>query len=208
MIPVEARCGRCFALVTEKMMKCPDCGYLLQIRNIRKISKEESDFFNELCRKVSVEETKTYGQATKSLQEVYEQMQEINNQKPSEKQLEELAEVINDKVDGGGKRDDLGKFRMDLVPSSMLYAMAKVMEKGAEKYAPNNWRRGMKWSKPYSCLMRHIQKWNDCEDLDSETNLSHLYHALANIAMLIEYETTCPELDDRYKGKVRDYKEF
>jgi hypothetical protein len=202
-------------------------------RNMKKLTEEQLNKINELSRLTEIEEqnmekeqclkhleepktfsgygkavSKTVLEDSKTIQQIYDEVQAINNRKPSEKQLDELAEVINDKVDGGGQRDDSGKFRMDLVPSSMIYAMAKVMEVGSKKYSVHNWRRGMKWSKPYSFLMRHMQKWNDCEDLDSETNLSHLYHALANIAMLIEYETTCPELDDRYKGKVRDYKQF
>lgn len=105
------------------------------------------------------------------------------------------------KVDGGGKRYNKGKLPLELVPFSSLEAMAKVLEKGAEKYAPFNWARGMSWQSVYGCAMRHLGKWHSPHhsDMDEETGLNHLYHALCNIAFLIEYEKTCPELDDRFK---------
>jgi hypothetical protein len=111
-------------------------------------------------------------------------------------------------VDGGGKRLNEGKVPLDMVPTSMLYAVARVMEYGAQKYEKDNWRRGMKWSVPYACAMRHLLKWFEGEEADEESGESHLYHVLCNIAMLIEYSGTCPELDDRYKGKLRGYGSF
>lgn len=112
------------------------------------------------------------------------------------------------KVDGGGKRLNSGKAPLDLVPTSMLYAVARVMEYGAMKYEKDNWRRGMKWSVPYACAMRHLLKWFEGEEFDDESGQSHLSHVLCNIAMLVEYAETCPELDDRYKGVLRDYTSF
>ncbi len=41
----------------------------------------------------------------------------------------------------------------------------------------------------------------DGEDLDAETGLSHLKHALVNIAMIIEFLDTYPQGDDRPKVK-------
>ena len=104
-------------------------------------------------------------------------------------------------ADGGGMRFNKGKVPIDLVPTSLIFETAKVLGKGAEKYAPRNWQRGMSWNTVYGCLMRHILKWASPfhSDLDDETGLSHLSHAACNIAMLIEYSRTCPELDDRFK---------
>jgi len=111
-------------------------------------------------------------------------------------------------VDGGGKRLNEGKVPLDMVPTSMLYAVARVMEYGAQKYEKDNWRRGMKWSVPYACAMRHLLKWFEGEEKDEESGENHLHHVMCNIAMLIEYSGTCPELDDRYKGKTRGYASF
>lgn len=111
-------------------------------------------------------------------------------------------------VDGGGKRYNSNKLPIELVPTSAMYAMADVLQYGATKYEPNNWRRGMKWSIPYACAMRHLMKWFEGEDRDDESGREHLSHVIANIAMLVEYAKTCPELDDRFKGQSRDYNSF
>ena len=104
-------------------------------------------------------------------------------------------------TDGGGKRYNEGKLPVDLVPPSLVFAVASVLQKGAEKYEARNWERGMEHTKVYGCLMRHILKWASPfhSDLDEETGCNHLWHAACNIAMLIEYQYTCPELDDRVK---------
>ncbi len=102
-------------------------------------------------------------------------------------------------VDGGGLRYDAGKLRMDLVPMSTLRSLARVLGKGAEKYAPNNWRRGMEYSKVVACLLRHLSQWVDGEDIDQESGLNHLDHIMANAAFLVEYNDYYPEGDDRFK---------
>lgn len=116
---------------------------------------------------------------------------------------EVAKDLLEEKESGGGLRFNEGKLELSECPNSLIYAVAKVMMFGASKYAKHNWRKGMKWSIPRDCLQRHLTAWDDGEECDKESRLSHLYHAAANIAMLIEYEHTFPELDDRFKGKVR-----
>ena len=83
----------------------------------------------------------------------------------------------------------------------LMVGVARVLEKGAEKYADRNWERGMAWSKCYVCAMRHIiatiRASSPEERLDKESGIHHLYHAACNIAFLLEYSRTCPDLDDR-----------
>lgn len=110
-------------------------------------------------------------------------------------------------VDGNAQRFNHGKLRMDLVPVSAVNALARVLTYGAAKYDPNNWRRGFEYSVPYACLMRHMMAWQDGEDIDSESGLSHLDHAIANLAMLIEFERECPHLDDRWATKCKQGKD-
>lgn len=111
-------------------------------------------------------------------------------------------------VDGGGMRFNSGKLPINLIPTSAMYALADVLEYGATKYDDHNWRRGMKWSVPYSCAMRHLLKWFEGEERDEESGREHLSHVMANIAMLVEFSKTCPELDDRFKGSQRRYDSF
>lgn len=101
------------------------------------------------------------------------------------------------KVDGGGERKNEGKLPMHLIPTSTYIAMAEVLQIGAMKYSERNWERSMRWSICYSSCLRHLFKWWKGEDLDTETQLNHLKHALCNIAFLIEYLETAPNQDDR-----------
>lgn len=104
-----------------------------------------------------------------------------------------------DKVDGGGLRFNEGKLPIHLVPTSTITGLAEVLQVGARKYSERNWERGMKWSICYSSALRHLLKWQSGQDLDEETGLNHLKHALCNLAFLVEYLETVPELDDRPK---------
>lgn len=108
-------------------------------------------------------------------------------------------------VDGTGYKksmDDETKPRMSLVPAALLRGVARVLMHGAKKYAAHNWRKGMAWSEPTSAALRHITAFNEGEDLDPESGLSHLWHAACNLAFLVEYEAN-PHLyrqfDDRFK---------
>ena len=79
---------------------------------------------------------------------------------------------------------------------------AAVLKFGAIKYAEHNWRKGFTWSRPLAAAMRHITAFNDGEDKDPESGLSHLAHAACCIMFLLEFEKTHPELDDRYNPDV------
>lgn len=89
---------------------------------------------------------------------------------------------------------------MDLVPVSSLVALASVLTFGASKYSDRNWERGLAWSRPYGAALRHLTAWWAGENLDPETGYSHLWHALTELAFLVEYEKTHPELDNRPQG--------
>ena len=101
---------------------------------------------------------------------------------------------------GGGLRHNSGKAEMHQIPSSLNFAVAKTLAYGAQKYEKGNWRKGMNWTIVYDCVQRHMLKWLDGEEIDEESGLPHLYHVATNVAFLIEYAETCPELDDRFKG--------
>jgi hypothetical protein len=99
----------------------------------------------------------------------------------------------------GAVKHDQGKAPMDLLPRSFLVGVAEVLDFGAKKYASHNWRKGMKWSRPYSAALRHLTAWNDGEDKDPESGLLHLKHAACNLAFLIEFIEKQIGEDDRYK---------
>ncbi len=88
------------------------------------------------------------------------------------------------------KKFDGDKTRYDLVPPSAIKGMAEVLTFGARKYEPNNWRKCEDLGRYRAAAMRHFEAYRDGEFNDSETGLSHLSHAMTNLAFLIELEET------------------
>lgn len=98
---------------------------------------------------------------------------------------------------GTGLRFNEGKVRTDLVPESTITGIAEVLTFGAKKYAPNNWKKGMEWSKVTASLKRHLAAFDRGEDFDPESGLFHIDHVLTNAAFLKEYYKLYPQGDDR-----------
>lgn len=98
-----------------------------------------------------------------------------------------------------GIKYDQEKVDMSLLSSIAIYKISQVMSFGKKKYTAHNWRGGFIWSRPAAAALRHLFSWLGGEDKDPETGLSHLAHAACCIMFLLEFETTRPDLDDRYK---------
>jgi hypothetical protein len=88
-----------------------------------------------------------------------------------------------------GRKDDRGKARYDLVPPHALDAIARVLEIGARKYAPDNWRfvEGRRW-RYFAAAMRHMWAWQRGEAVDPETGEHHLAHAACCVLFLLDEE--------------------
>jgi hypothetical protein len=100
---------------------------------------------------------------------------------------------------GSGARFNDGKPAMELVPLMAFEDCARVFDYGRRKYADWNWAKGMPWSAPFACLMRHMAAWQRGEELDPESGLPHLGHAMCNLVMLSTFARTYREGDDRAK---------
>ena len=96
-------------------------------------------------------------------------------------------------------KDDSGKVRLDLLPVASLWDVARVYTYGAGKYAPDNWRKGMDWSRVYAAILRHLFRFWNGEDIDPESDLPHLAHAAFGVLTLLEYARSHRECDDRVK---------
>jgi hypothetical protein len=103
---------------------------------------------------------------------------------------------------GNALKFDQHKLPLHLLSTEAMNQTAAVLAFGAEKYAAHNWRAGFTWSRPLAAAMRHITAFNDGEDKDPESGLSHLAHAACCIMFLLEFEKTHQHLDDRYKPNV------
>lgn len=108
-----------------------------------------------------------------------------------------------------GNKDAIGnlnKPRLSLIPKNALWALGGALSYGELHYGTYNWRKGIRVSYLIDAALRHINEFNDGEDIDVKSKNHHLGNAMANLAMAIEISQTMPELDDRWskhgtKGK-------
>lgn len=105
-------------------------------------------------------------------------------------------------VDPQAQKFDNGKVPLQLMSTVALNKIAEVLAHGAQKYSANQWRTGMDWSRLIGAALRHITAFNNGEDLDPESGLSHLAHAGCCIMFLLEYEDTRCDFDDRYRPSM------
>lgn len=95
-------------------------------------------------------------------------------------------------------KKDGTKLRYDLVPAEAIEELVKVYTFGAQKYEAHSWESGMKMSRIYAALFRHMTAWWLGEDTDKESGLSHLAHATWNVIALLTYvKRGMHETDDR-----------
>lgn len=89
-----------------------------------------------------------------------------------------------------------GKGRFDLIPTQMMFRLARHYEAGSIKYSDRNWEKGMEFGVYIDAAKRHLEKyvagWND-ED--------HLAAAIWNLAALMFQEEKNPELDNMPERK-------
>jgi hypothetical protein len=126
-------------------------------------------------------------------------------QETMDKIKEQLKEKIKAIEVKEAMKFDQDKLPLNLLSTEAMNQTAAVLKFGAQKYAEHNWRGGFKWSRPLAAAMRHLSAFNDGEDKDPESGLSHLAHAACCIMFLLEFEKTHPELDDRYKQVPKTY---
>lgn len=107
------------------------------------------------------------------------------------------SEPLDPKGDAGALKTPL-----HLVPPALLEACAMAMKNGAERYGAWNFRdTKVKASTYLGAVMRHIDAWRDGEDIDPDSGVSHLGHAAANLAILLDTAKHGTLVDDRWKGK-------
>ena len=95
------------------------------------------------------------------------------------------------------RKDDSGKLRWDLVPVRPMEKVVEVFTKGAVKYSDRNWEKGLAWGRVFAAMMRHGWRWWNGEKYDKEDGQHHLSSVAWCALVLMEYEETCPEKDDR-----------
>ncbi len=83
-------------------------------------------------------------------------------------------------------KHDAGKWRFSLVPLESLMQIVGVLELGAKKYAPGNWKTVPDAKTRYfDACIRHLMAWWSGERNDEESGISHLAHAGCCILFLL-----------------------
>jgi hypothetical protein len=92
------------------------------------------------------------------------------------------------------------KPNLSLFPATAVIAGAKAMQFGADKYGPYNWREEGKVTKSTTMVaaaLRHLYAYLDGEDCARDSGISHIAHAIAGLAVLIDANASGKLTDDR-----------
>ena len=85
-------------------------------------------------------------------------------------------------------------------PEIAVVFMQAVMAGGAHKYGPYNFRESEIDAQTYvGAIKRHLALWADGEELDDESEVTHLAHVMACCAILIDAQSTDMLVDNRNK---------
>lgn len=101
---------------------------------------------------------------------------------------EEVQTTSQPHTDGGGLRFNAGKNMLELIPVEWIWGLGMVLTRGAAKYAVRNWEKGMDWSYPLACALRHTIKFVCGERYDPETGCHHMFMAAWNCCALASYD--------------------
>lgn len=93
-------------------------------------------------------------------------------------------------------RFNSGKIQWSLVDFESLEPMVEVLEFGAKKYAPDNWKKGLPYKSVIDSMMRHIVALSKGEEFDPESKLPHIGHIQCNALFLARYLKHNRDLDD------------
>ncbi|HLF66055.1 MAG TPA: dATP/dGTP diphosphohydrolase domain-containing protein [Gammaproteobacteria bacterium] len=90
------------------------------------------------------------------------------------------------------------KAPMSTVPANVIAELGVAMLEGASKYGRHNYRAmGVRSSVYYDGTMRHLMAWWEGEDIDPDSNLSHITKAIASLTVLRDAMMQDMLTDDR-----------
>lgn len=88
-----------------------------------------------------------------------------------------------------GIKYDQGKLKFSLLKYNAFMEMLKVVNYGANKYSPDNWKMLENSKERYfDAANRHLWAWWSGERYDAESKLHHLAHAMSSLLFIIEMD--------------------
>ena len=88
-----------------------------------------------------------------------------------------------------GRKFDGGKLEYGLLPPLALEETVKVLTFGAQKYERDNWQKVPDSKRRYfDALQRHVWAWKQGEQIDQESGIHHLAHAMCCLMFLYEHD--------------------
>lgn len=94
-------------------------------------------------------------------------------------------------------KHDQGKPAFSHLPARTIEGVLKVFGFGAKKYERHNYAKGFNHTRALDAAMRHLMAIYCGEDIDPESGLPHIYHAICSLIMYDHSRRNYPELDDR-----------
>lgn len=101
----------------------------------------------------------------------------------------------------GGTKHDNGKPDLSLLPSVFVKEVARALMHGENKYGRHNFEKGFDTHRLVGACLRHVYAWNEGEDSDPESGISHLAHAAATLGMLLRCLELGTATDTRSKSR-------
>ena len=88
-----------------------------------------------------------------------------------------------------GRKFDGGKLEYGLLPPLALEETVKVLTFGAQKYDRDNWQIVPDAKRRYfDAVQRHMWAWKQGEQMDPESGIHHLAHAMCGLMFLYEHD--------------------
>ena len=155
---------------------CPVCGKTF----VTKTEKSRQVYCGPACRTMANNQ-KRDGQTTEEKNEV------ALLQAENRALRTELA--VNRKDPDQEAKADAGKAKLSLVPTRIIFDIARIREYGTRKYGdPDNWK-AVEPQRYRDAAFRHLLDYiADPSGTDEESGLPHLWHLACNVAFLCELE--------------------
>ena len=103
----------------------------------------------------------------------------------------------------GGRKFDGNKLEYGLLPAYALEETVRVLTFGAQKYERDNWKKVPDSKRRYfDALQRHVWAWKQGEQIDPESGLHHLAHAMCCLMFLYEHDIMYSVNNDEVKNET------